>query len=215
MNSEHKTPSLKKIAPSGKVTISGRDEALDNIKAFYDDDSGSVVLPPHQEDIRLRWETIHGLILSGNTIPQVIKMVSAMFDVSDSSIRRDIKSVSLLFDSQNLSFGLRRQRAANIALNIYEKAQDAKDITNMNRALSNLIKADGLENEPTDLPKIEPHVYVLVLDAHTEAILDRAFPMKDGHINLNDLTQILDIEHEELTASDHPSGDRTSDKEPT
>jgi hypothetical protein len=196
------TQSLKKIAPSGKVTISGRDEALENIQAYYDDDSGSVFLPPHQEEIRFRWETIHGLILKGKSLQQIIKTVSETYDVSPSTVRRDIPCVEAIFSSQTLNFAMRRQRASNLALKTYEKANKEKDLTNMNRAIGNLIKADGLEHEPVELPKIEPHVYVVVLDENTQALLNKAFPMQDGVINLNDITQTLDIEHEELPTDD-------------
>lgn len=199
---EYKAQSLKKVAPSGKVTISGRDEALENIKAYYEDDNGSVILPAHQEEIRERWETIHGLILKGKSISDIVNTVASLYDVSTSTVRRDIKSVETIFSSQSLNFSMRRQRASNIALKIYEKAKKDKDLSNMNRALTNLIKADGLENEPFDLPKVEAHVYVIHIDPHTEALLDRAFPLKDGNINLNDLTQTLDIEHEELPPDD-------------
>ena len=196
---EIKPKSLKKIAPSGKVTISGRDEAVENIRAYYEDDTGSVALPEHQEAIRVRWETIHGLILKGKTPSNIIRQVAVMFGVSESTVRRDLDAIPQVYNSFNLSFSLRRQRAANMALKIYDKAKQAEDLGNMNRALSNLIKADGLEQEPLDLPKVESHIYVIMLDPHTEALLNRAFPIADGRINLNDLTQNTeDAEYTEI-----------------
>jgi hypothetical protein len=206
INEEDKPKSLKKIAPSGKVTISGRDEALENIKAYYEDDTGTVVLPPHQNDIRERWETIHGLILKGTLLSTIIRNVSELFEVSESTIRRDIPCVEEIWNSQTLSYSLRRQRAANIALKILKKAEKAGDLTNQNKALANLIKADGLENEPLDLPKTESHIYIIMPDPTTEALLRAAFPIQDGRINLNDLAQITqDIEYDDITAQNTPT----------
>jgi hypothetical protein len=202
-NDEFKPKSLKKIAPSGKVTISGRDEALENIQAYYEDDTGTVILPPHQEDIRMRWESIHALILKGESLGNIIRKMSKMWDVSESTIRRDLPCVEKIFNSQTLSYSMRRQRASNIALRIYKKSEKAEDLSNMNRALTNLIKADGLEQEPLDMPKMEPHIYIIMPDPTTEALLRRSFPIVDGHINLNDITQNTeDAEFTEIPPTD-------------
>lgn len=202
-NDDFRPKSLKKVAPSGKVTINGRDEALENIQAYYEDETGTVILPPHQEAIRERWETIHGLILKGKSIAYIINTIAGTYGVSCSTVRRDIKSVEIVFGSQTLSYNLRRQRASNMALKIYEKSAKKKDLSNMNRALTNLIRADGLEDEPVDAPTMEPHIYIIMPDPTTEALLRKAFPIIDGHINLNDITHNTeDAEFTEIPPTD-------------
>ncbi len=197
--------SLLKTAPSGKITINGRDEALTNIQAFYDDPE-NVVLPPHQEDIRLRWETIHGLLLKGETEKRILKKVAAMYDVSESAVRRDLVSVDAVFGSRKLPFEMRRQRAVDMSLETYRMARKEKDTKGMNASIANLIKADGLEKEPVELPfeKMEAHIFIIALPPQVAAQLDRAFPIVDGRIDLNDFTEIdtkaiENAEHTDIT----------------
>ena len=177
---------LLKKAPSGKLSINGRDEALVNIQAFYEDPD-NVVLPDHQEEIRLRWETIHGLILRGETETRIKKKVQALTGVSESTIVRDIQSVDTVFGSRKLSFEIRRQRASDMALEAYRLARKEKDTRGMNSAIANLIRSDGLEKEPVDLPfeKLEAHIFIIALPPSVSAQLDKAFPIVDGRIDLN------------------------------
>lgn len=189
--SEFSKKKLLQIAPSGKITINGRDEALTNIQAFYEDPE-NVVLPDHQEDIRLRWETIHGLILKGESEKRIKKKVAAAFNVSESSVGRDLQAVDTVFGSRKLPFEMRRQRAADMSLEAYRMARKDKDVKGMNASIANLIKADGLEKEPVELPfeKMEPHIFIIALPPQVAAQLDKAFPIVDGRIDLNSFTEI-------------------------
>ena len=94
---------LLQRAPSGKLTVSSRDQALTNIQAFYDDPE-NVTLPDHQEAIRERWETIHGLLLKGITEKRIALKVATLFNVSVSPVRRDMECVETVFGSRKLNF---------------------------------------------------------------------------------------------------------------
>lgn len=196
---------LLQRAPSGKLTINGRDEALTNIQAFYDDPE-NVTLPQHQEDIKERWETIHGLLLKGVNEKRICLKVGALFNVSTSTVRRDMECVELVFGSRKLSFELRRQRASDMSLEVYRMAKKEKNLAAMNAAIANLSKADGLDKEQVDLPfqKLEPHIFIIALPDEIKAQLTQAFPLTDGRIDLNNLVfthknTIENAESEDIT----------------
>jgi hypothetical protein len=182
---------LLQRAPSGKLSINGRDEALTNIQAFYEDPE-NVVLPKHQELIRQRWETVHGLFLKGESEKRICKKIATLYDVSESTVRRDLQDADMVFGSRKLPFEIRRQRAVDMTLEAYRRARKDKDTKGMNAAIANLIKADGLEKEPVELPfeKMEAHIFIIALPPQIEAQLDKVFPIHDGRIDLNHFSEI-------------------------
>jgi hypothetical protein len=189
-----KPKSLRKAV----LKISGRDEAFDNIKAYYESDD-EIVLPPHQEDIRLRWNAVYRLILSGEMHFRIQEKISELYSVSESTVRRDIESVSKLFSTSSMPHEMRRQRALNMALETRAMAKSEGDYANMNRAEANIAKIEGLENAGSGGQQVEPHVYVVILDPHIKALFEKFYPMKDSRINLNDAIQdVQDAEYEEV-----------------
>lgn len=189
-----KPKSLRKAVPR----ISGRDEAFDNIKAYYESDE-TIVLPRHQEDIRLRWVAVHSMLIDGHQESYIDRVIGENFAVSQITVYRDRQIVPKLFSVQNMSLEYRRQRAVNMALETRRLAKESGDISNMNRAESNLEKIQGLENAGGGAQQTEPHVYVVILDPHIKALFEKFYPIKDSRINLNDALQdIQDAECEEV-----------------
>lgn len=179
------------IAPSGKITINERDAAETNIKAYYDDPE-NVVLPPHQEAIRERFEAVYGMLLKGKTEAEIVKIISTLHQISPSQVRRDIKVVDSILIPSDLSFQIRRKRAVEMSLETYRAARKKKDLKNMNAAIRNLIDADGLKNEPADTPfenLILPPVVVVLhekMNNLLENLINQVENQQVGKVNISD-----------------------------
>lgn len=201
---ENERKSLVKIAPSGKTTINGRDMAINNIKAYLDDPE-NVELPQRQKDILERVMTLKGYILNGKTETTALRLLCEEYSISIDTARSDLKIMNETLISSKLPFEIRRERAVNLALECIEAARLEGDLKQYNAALANLIKADGLEREQADLPfeKLEPTIFILALPPSVQAALDKAYPIENGRIDLNNIAEIntktIDAEYTELS----------------
>jgi hypothetical protein len=181
--------SLKNLVADAKKTP--KDDTKEAIRAYMNGED--VTLTAHQTDTFERWQTVHSMMMKEGIITNVINAVASMYKVSSSTARRDVIAVNELFGSQNISIEIKRQRAANMSMEVYKRAVMAGDLSNQNRAISNLKSVDGLENAIPELQKAEAHLIYIYLDPRIEQILIDRFIPKHGNININ---TIIDADHE-------------------
>jgi hypothetical protein len=141
-----------KIAPSGKVSINGKDDALENIRAYYLS-GGEVDLPPHQHEIRKRLIAAQAMLLEAQPDAAIRLMLEDVFEVSDATARRDIKwAISLFKDVRQAEKEGYREIIYEFALRAFRLAEEQEDADAMTRAVKEMKEIRGLKNADPDMP---------------------------------------------------------------
>lgn len=135
------------------------------------------------------------------------------FDIQHAMAYRIIRqSQEIMGDVDRVDKRITRHMAIEMAKNNYRKAEIAGHLGEMNKALSQLIKAAGLDREDSELPdfeKLDAHLNVMVLPDGMEDLLRKTLEQQ-GVLNLNKLPEGAElIPHEEVI--DTEGADQSSD----
>lgn len=192
-----------KRAPSGKISINGKDDALQNIRAYYLS-GGEVELPPHQEEIRKRLIAAQAMLLDAQPDRAIRQMLVDTFGVSDITAYRDIRwAVSLFKDVRQAEKEGWREIIFEFALETYRLAREQEDADAMAKAVREMKEIRGLKNADPDMPDFEKLLLLPtmpVLAPQNQRLLD-AMLSQQGTTDLSKLLSAMPtetIEHEQV-----------------
>lgn len=185
--------------------------AIEVIRLFYQSDL-PIQLTEEEEKIRQRFLVVQAQRLKGATTPQIIQKLQKDFGVSERQCYYDLKNALALFgDLSRVEKDAVRAMAYEQALKVYRRAMKADDLREANRAIKNMIQVYGLDREDPDIPdfeKLNPSLYVTVLDDQIRDMLMRL--LKNPSV---DLAKFMDqiTEDAQIVPDDQPTdhkGDR-------
>lgn len=144
------------------------DTTFDKILGWFLDDTGKSTLSKKNEDLRLRWECAYDFQCNYKTPLQSAPLLMAKFGISRAQAYRDIRNSTNLFGDIN---NTRKEGSRNIlyeyAMKALQQASRDGNTTEMNRAVSNMIKIKGLDREDPNIPdfsRLEPTIQVIQLN---------------------------------------------------
>ena len=147
-----------------EVQVKTKTTTFDKIVSYYLDKSGSVRLSDKQEKIRNRWVSAYGLIVNweGDN-EKVVELLQAQYKgLSRAQAYRDIRNAINLFGDINKTTkdGIRNiiNQATYSGISI---AVEQKDLDNLTKLLTLLMKNNGTDKDDPDLPdfkKMQPPV---------------------------------------------------------
>lgn len=180
--------SLEEITEIRAIARSKEMETFNAIKEYYMG-SDPVILSPTRESIRKRWHAVYTMKLDRKSDHEISRALMKLHNISQSQSYQDIANSKKLFGISNKSDrDLNRQIAEQMALETFQYAKEVRNTKDMNSATNSFIVAGGVKDDVIDLPdfsKLEPNIYVVMIDAHTEKLIERLFSKPT--INLNDL----------------------------
>ena len=146
-----------------------QETTFDKIQSWYIDDTDKIKLSQKHEDIRVRWESAYGLLCNYHSPQDAIPGLDKLDKRSKAQAYRDIKNAHNLFgDIQATSKDGVRSILYEYAMKIFQLATNDKNITEMNRAMSNLIKLKGLDRDDPEIPdfsRLKPTTQVIKLES--------------------------------------------------
>lgn len=185
--------SMSEIAEMRAIERTKEMETFTAIKEYYAGNE-SVILSPAREAIRHRWHTVYLMKLDRKTDHEIVKGLMSMFKISQALAYKDIINASNLFGATHkANKELNRQISEQMALETYQIAKEKRDPKGMDSANKTYQKASGLDDDLTELPdfsKLEPNIYIVMLDPRTEKIIDKL--LNSPSINLNNLIDEVD-----------------------
>ncbi len=151
---------------------------FDKIAAFYMDATGAVKLTPKQDELRKRWESAYSIFCQWGETSEDQKDMVEMFqalhknddgeELSRAQAYRDIRNAINLFGdvNKNTKEGIRNIINQTVFKGI-QMAISTKDLDNLSRLLSVLVKNNGTDKDDPDLPdlsKIQPNLQVIKIE---------------------------------------------------
>lgn len=180
--------SLEEITEIRAIAKSKEMETFNAIKEYYMG-TDPIVLSPTREEIRKRWHTIYLMKMDRKSDHEIANSIKRLHEISQSQAYQDIANAKKLFGITNKSDrDLNRQMAEQMALETYQFAKEKRNTKDMVAANKSFIEAGGLKDDQSDIidfSKIEPSIYVVMIDPRTEKLMERLFSKPT--INLSEL----------------------------
>jgi hypothetical protein len=194
-------PSLRgKLPPSGKVTISDRDKAIDNIIAFYTAPN-DIELSDNHEEIRLRLLHIESQLLDGKSRKEAVRTHAVKYYISEKTAYQDYADcVRLTPFVHSAPKSLYRAMVTEWARKSYELAAQEGDTSTMLAAAAMIIKAHALDKEDAVIPQMDTPIILISGYDELKTLLTKAYEIKDGRINIDDFN-LIDVNH--ITDAEH------------
>jgi hypothetical protein len=132
---------------------------------------------------------------------EILEFLTIEHEFNPRTAYRYIKEAQLIFGAfSKIDKNIHRQRAMEMALQAYKKAEEANKPREMAMAVKAYTEAGGLNREDPDLPdfsKLDASLVVVVLPEEQRSLI--ATLLQGGAVDLNQLpNQTIDIEHEEV-----------------
>ncbi len=125
---------------------------FDKLRDWYSGEE-SFPLTKKEEEIRVRWEKAWCLLCTHRSPHQVALIISKGPDVEIAQAYRDVKNATRFFgDINKTSKEGKRYVLYELAFNTYQRAQKSGNLTEENKALSNMIKISGVDRDDPDIP---------------------------------------------------------------
>lgn len=119
-------------------------------------------------DILMRWEFAHSLIMKKENDTAVVKLMRKEFGIGQAQAYIDIRNAKDIFgDVRKSSKEGLRYMVTDWAISLLKKAEENDDYYAAAKALEKIIKANNLDKEDQDLPdpsKIQPPVQLLSIN---------------------------------------------------
>jgi hypothetical protein len=183
----------KKYKSKKRVVILPKDSVFDKIFAHYTTD---YKLSAVEERIMHRWREAWTLLVNYNGMEQAIIIHAQNHGISERHARRDINDAVRLFGSTTqLNKNADRYLIYQYCMHVFNAAKAAGDITEMNRAITNMIKITGIDKEDPekiDWTKVEQHE--IRISVPKDVMLALKNMTMRGALDMDD---VLDIDHED------------------
>lgn len=170
-----------------------------------------IQLTEKEHEQKERWSFAWTQLLNERITGTVVEMIVNRYDVSIAQAYRDIKSAKKLFgDVNESSKQAERNFLSELALITFQKAAQAGNYNQMNKAIANLIKLKGLDqDEPDnyDEDSMKSHNYYMVFNINGEQtkleVSDLDTMDRDNKIKLQKILEsdITDVESVEIMKS--------------
>jgi serine/threonine protein phosphatase PrpC len=142
-----------------------KETTMERIFSFY---VTGTDITAKEEEIRMRWEMAYSLILQYGNTQTVIPMLEKQFEIKKAQAYRDINNALNLFGDVNKSNKqAKRNLIYQLAMKIYEMAEQQKDTDQMTKALTLAAKVEGLDKDDPEIPdfnNFQQHIYNIVCD---------------------------------------------------
>jgi hypothetical protein len=141
------------------------------IQAFYTDRLGRVQLTPKQEEQKFRYEQAFNYLCHNKSKESTVKFLIKRFKVSRATAYHDINDALQLFGDLNKSSkeGL-KHILTEMAIKVYNLAEQDKNYAEMNKAIKNIKEIHGLgteEDASDDWKKYIPTTVIINADVKT------------------------------------------------
>jgi hypothetical protein len=127
-----------------------------------------------EQEIKQRVEAAHALLCSYHSIEQSVPLLHDKFGISSSTAYRDCQmAIRLYGDINHSSKEGMRHIYREWATKVFQMAARDRNIGEMNKALTNLVKITGLDKEDPQAfseEMIQQHSYVAIIAAKGDAI---------------------------------------------
>jgi len=142
--------------------------SLMQIRKYLRDENGRVILTTTQLEMLERYRISYSVLMEQKSKRRAIPYIANFYSVHTNTATKYLEACEFLFGSVNdSSKAMQRQIASEMAIEVYEKAKATRNLDQMNKALGNYIKANGLHIDDADLPdfsRLQPHQEPIVLD---------------------------------------------------
>jgi len=195
-----------------RQSLKGRTQT--EIVALWYKSETPFTLTESEERMRKRWDWAKAQFLAVNTYAETVESLMAEFGISVSQARIDIRNMRNAFgDLDEVPKHLHRQRAIEMALKAFKKAEKEGDIDGMTKATKVYISAAGLDRDDTevfDLDKMmKERMYVEVMDPQLRTLLLNLLDQSGGVLDTSAMFERARaakdsseyIDHEEIPAT--------------
>lgn len=172
----------------------------------------NVELTTKEEELLERYREVFTILLNQKSKNRAARIIATQFGYNSvTQAYRDLKAAEDIFGKVNeTDKQILRQIATEMAIEAYEIAKATKNLPEMNKALANMIKANGLEREDVDLPdfgklmmpKVEITLTPEFLEKYGHKIDPKLLEQLKAKLQEAKITpiigNIIDITHEEL-----------------
>lgn len=154
--------------------IALRDRASDTevLEQLFTGETEEADLTEHQKEKLQQVRCAHALLLEARPVAKVTKKLMARFGLSRVSAWRVIRMTEALFGAaRKANKDYKRIIAENMAMEAYRMAKKKGNHRDMNAAIANYIKLNGLDREDPDLPdfsKLQPSLNIVVVNPEIE-----------------------------------------------
>lgn len=173
---------------------------LQAIELAYSDEA--IILTKKQEQIRARLEQARALLYEGEPSADVIDKLVALFEISNTQAWRDVKAAEILFGKVDKASKEGRRAVLRTTIQrARKKANEEGEWDAVSKMDANLIKLDAMEKADAELPdfgKLQPSIYVIVVDDRLSRLLDKAFS-KSGTVDADKILPNVKIEDADFT----------------
>lgn len=183
-----------------------KETTYDRIITWYVKGDTYVELTEKEVELRDRWQQCWLLLCNGRTPEKVVRFMIKIYDISRSQAYMDIRQATKMFGEViKTSKDSKRAIYEGYANKIYHLAlrKDPPDLDQANKALANMIKLSGLDENDPDLPdfsKLEPSHFTINLPAEILGFLQKL--AQKGAVNLTQVRdeslKTIDVSHTEI-----------------
>ena len=189
-----------------EIKLLPKETTYDRIYLWYIKGDTYMSLTDTEKEIRDRWQQLWLLLCNGRTPEKAVRFMARISGISRSQAYNDLRNATKLF-GEVVKTGKDSKRALyeGYANKIYQMAlhKSPPDLDQANKALANMIKLSGLDENDPDLPdfsKLEPSQFTINLPPEILNVL-RVLAHK-GAINLSQVRyeslKTLDVQHTEI-----------------
>lgn len=161
---------------------------FEKIFAWYVDKGNTIILSDKEEEQRKRWEAAFSLLCNFHSIEDARPVLEKQFNISSAQAYRDIKNAINLFgDVTKSEKEGYRHIIFQYSMKVFQMASRDRNIMEMNKAISNMIKIKGLDREDPDFidpSKVEPHEYRITVPTKVKKELQKL--LEDGYVDLSE-----------------------------
>jgi hypothetical protein len=162
----------------------------------------------HQKLKLRRARKVYELLLNAQSNNIIVENLINDFGLSVAQAWRDLHLAEALFGNlRESNKAMKRQIAENMALETYRVAKKLDDARGMAAANKNYIEATGVGLEDSNLPdfeKLQPNIYVTVLDEDVRAMFQKFIEKSGGSL---DLTKLIEkAEDAQVVEESNPRG---------
>lgn len=160
-----------------------------------------VQLSAKLEQLKSAYEQAFSMMASGHSPMNTAKMLveKGVADSRTTAYRYIRRAKDLFGDVLKSTKEGKRAMVYELAMRAYHKAEEKGDVSEMNKAISNMIKMDRLDKydgSPIDWSKIKPNTYHIELPEATKKSLSTI--ISQGAVNLDSMMDVEDVPFEEV-----------------
>lgn len=164
---------LSKVDENKIAKIKNNGTTFDKIKGYLVYGQEYIRLTPNEEILLERWNTVFNMLKRGDSTLAIQGTLKRLFKVDSlATVYRDIAQAKKLFGSiDSVDKNAERIIAIEWARTTFRMALKERNLTEMNAATRNLIKASAIENEDPESfteEDMQQHVYYAIIQIGNE-----------------------------------------------